>query len=229
MSLILKKSHFRIFFLASLKIGIFLLYSSASHALTLDAILAQIENKFLRSTDFQADFIQETEMKMMGRTEQERGRLYCKKPLKMLWAYQKPATKKLVIQEETSWMYLPEENIVYTQSTERLLGSSGAVRLLFGLSKITDDFQVQLAPTDKKEDKNHILLMLTPYDPHLGFKNAYLRVEARENCQINQVWFEDSYGNVTRLTLSNIKFNQNLKNELFQFVPPQNAEVYPLF
>jgi len=227
MSLILKKCYFYTLFLVFLKIGILLLYSYPSQALTLDAILSQIENQFLRSADFQADFIQETEMKMMGRTEQERGRLYCKKPLKMLWEYQKPAAKKLVIQEEKSWMYLPEENIVYTQSTERLLGSSGAVRLLLGLSKITDDFQVQFAPTDKKEEKNHILLMLTPHNPHLGFKNAYLRVTGK-NCQINQVWFEDSYGNVTRLNLSNIKFNQNLKNELFHFVPPKNAEVYPL-
>ena len=222
-----KKSPFCVFFLAFLKIGIFLSYPSASHALTVDAILSQIENQFLRSADFQADFVQETEMKMMGRTEQERGRLYCKKPLKMLWVYQKPAAKKLVIQEETSWMYLPEENIVYTQSTERLLGSSAAVRLLLGLSKITDDFQVQLAPADKEEDKNHVLLMLTPHDPHLGFKNAYLRV-TEKNGQINQVWFEDSYGNVTRLNLSNIKFNQNLKNELFQFVPPKNADVYAI-
>ena len=226
MLLILKKCRSRVFFLTSLIIGIFLSYASASHALVLDDILARIENQFLRSADFQADFVQETEMKTMGRTEREQGRLYCKKPLKMLWAYQKPAAKKLVIQEEKSWMYLPEENIAYTQATERLLGSSGAVRLLLGLSRITDDFQVQLMPAEKKEENNHIL-RLTPRDPHLGFKNAHLRVTGK-NYQVSQVWFEDAYGNVTRLTLSNIKFNQNLKNELFQFVPPKNVEVYPL-
>ena len=222
-----KKYHLCVFFLAFLEIGIFLLYPSVSQAFTLHEIIAQIENQFLRSADFQADFVQETEMKSMGRTEREEGRLYCKKPLKMLWVYQKPAAKKLVIQEEKSWMYLPEENIVYTQDTERLLGSSAAVRLLLGLSKITDDFQVQLIPTAGKQDKNHVILMLTPHNPHLGFKNAYLRV-TEKNSQVNQVWFEDDYGNVTRLHLSKIKFDQNLKNGLFYFVPPKNAEVYPL-
>jgi len=219
-----KKYHLYVFLLMVLKAGMFL-YSPPAGAANLQDILTRIENQFLRSADFQADFVQETEMKNMGRTEQERGRLYCKKPMKMLWIYQKPAAKRFVIQEEQSWMYLPEENVVYTQRTEHLLGSSGAVRLLFGLSKITDDFQVQLMPAGN-DDKNH-LLMLTPRNPHLGFKNACLRVTKKNN-QVNQVQFEDAYGNVTRLNLANIKFNQGLKNELFRFVPPKNAEVYSL-
>jgi outer membrane lipoprotein carrier protein len=222
-----KKYYFYAFFLVVLSAGMFFMSSSASHALNLDEILARIENRFLRSADFQADFVQETEIKSMGQTEREQGRLYCKKPLNMLWEYQKPAAKKLVIQEKTSWMYLPEENIVYTQATERLLGSSGAVRLLLGLNRITDDFQVQLAPANETEDKNDVILMLTPRDPHLGIKNAYLRV-TKIDSHVKQVWVEDVYGNVTRLSLFRIKFNQNLKNELFQFVPPKNAEVYPL-
>ncbi|MDR2861502.1 MAG: outer membrane lipoprotein carrier protein LolA [Syntrophobacterales bacterium] len=227
MLIIRRKYHFGLFFLAVLKIGIFLLSSSVSHALTLEEILTRIENQFLRSADFQADFVQETEIKSMGQTEREQGRLYCKKPLKMLWDYQKPAAKKLVIEEEKSWLYLPEENIVYTQATEHLLGSSSAVRLLLGLGKITDDFKVQLMPASKGDDKNDVLLMLTPKDPQLGIKNAWLRVTGKSG-QVKQVWFEDVYGNVTRLSLSRIKFNQNLKNELFKFVPPKNVEVYPL-
>ena len=45
---------------------------------------------------------------------------------------------------------------------------------------------------------------------------------------INRVWFEDSYGNVTRVKLSNIKLNQQLKDEIFLFTPPAGVEVYPL-
>jgi outer membrane lipoprotein carrier protein len=196
-------------------------------ALSLDDLLSRIEGQYGRTADFQADFIQETVLKSLGKTEREQGRLYFKKPRKMLWLYEKPKTKTLVVNAEKSWLYVPEDQVAYMQKTDRLLKSTAAVRLLSGFIGIKDDFQVQFAKTDQADDQGNYLLRLIPKDRNAGFSQAHIDINGT-TYNINQVWFEDPYGNVTRVKLSNIKLNQHLKDEKFLFTPPAGVEVYPL-
>lgn len=196
-------------------------------AVSLDDLLARIEKQYNRTTDFQADFIQETTLKSMGKTEREQGRLYFKKPRKMLWRYEKPKTKTLVVNTEKSWLFIPEDQVAYVQQTDRLLQSTVAVRLLSGFIGIKDDFHVQFAATDQVDRKGNYLLRLIPRERGAGFSKAHIEISA-STYNINRVWFEDPYGNVTRVTLSNIKLNQQLKDEKFLFTPPAGVEIFSL-
>lgn len=196
-------------------------------AVSLDDLLARIEQHYNLTTDFQADFIQETTLKSMGKTEREQGRLYFKKPRKMLWRYEKPKAKTLVVNTEKSWLYVPEDQVAYVQKTDRLLKSTAAVRLLSGFIGIKDDFQVQFAQTAQVDGKGNYLLRLIPRERNAGFTKAHIDINGT-TYNINRVWFEDSYGNVTRVMLSNIKMNQQLKDEKFLFTPPAGVEVFPL-
>lgn len=205
----------------------FLLQAPPLWALSLDDLLSRIEGQYGRTADFQADFIQETVLKSLGKTEREQGRLYFKKPRKMLWLYEKPKTKTLVVNAEKSWLYVPEDQVAYMQKTDRLLKSTAAVRLLSGFVRIRDDFQVQFAQTDQADGQGHYLLRLIPKDRNAGFSKAYIDINGK-TYNINQVSFEDPYGNLTRVKLSNIKLNQQLKDEKFLFTPPAGVEVYPL-
>ena len=212
---------------AAFTILFFILQVPPIWALALDDLLCRIEGQYDRTADFQADFAQETVLKSLGKTEREQGRLYFKKPRKMLWLYEKPKEKTLVVNAEKSWLYVPEDQVAYVQKTDRLLKSTAAVRLLSGFIGIKNDFQVQFAPSDQVDDKGNYSLRLIPKDRNAGFSKAHIDIN-KTTYNINQVSFEDSYGNVTRVKLSNIKLNQQLKDEKFLFTPPAGVEVYPL-
>lgn len=212
----------------TLLINLFLLLEAPSLlALSLDELLCRIEEQYGRTADFQADFIQETVLKSLGKTEREQGRLYFKKTRKMLWLYEKPKAKTLVVNAEKSWLYVPEDQVAYVQKTDRLLKSTAAVRLLSGLIGIKNDFQVQFAESDHVDDQGNYLLRLIPRERNAGFTKAHIAINGT-TYNINRVWFEDSYGNMTRVKLSNVKLNQQLKDEIFLFTPPAGVEVYPL-
>jgi len=214
--------------IASALVGLLLLAdASCLWAVSLDDLLERIEKQYNRTTDFQADFVQETMLKSMGKTEREQGRLYFKKPRKMLWLYEKPQVKTLVVNTEKSWLFIPEDQVAYVQKTDRLLQSTVAVRLLSGFIGIKDAFQVQFAATDQVDRKGDYRLRLIPRERGAGFSKAHIDISAT-TYNINRVWFEDPYGNVTRVTLSNIKLNQQLKDEKFFFIPPSGVEIFSL-
>ena len=198
-----------------------------ARALSLDELLNRIDEQFIRTKDFQADFVQETFLKSLGKTDREQGRLYFKKPRKMLWLYEKPQAKTLVVNSEKSWLYVPEDQVAYVQSTDQLLRSTATVRLLSGLRGIKNDFQVQFATSNQIDDTGNYLLQLIPRDRNAGFTKAHIDINGT-TYNINQVRFEDAYGNVTRVRLSNIKLNRQLKDQKFQFTPPSGVEVFPL-
>jgi len=206
---------------------VFLLEVPPLLALSLDELLFRIEEQYSRTADFQADFIQETVLKSLGKTEREQGRLYFKKPRKMLWLYEKPKAKTLVVNAEKSWLYVPEDQVAYVQKTDRLLKSTAAIRLLTGFIGIKSDFQVQFAESDQVDDQGNYILQLIPRERNAGFTKANIVIN-RTTYNINRVWFEDPYGNVTRVKLSNVKLNQQMKDEKFLFTPPAGVEVYPL-
>lgn len=205
----------------------FLLEVTPLLALSPEELLCRIEEQYGRTADFQADFIQETVLKSLGKTEREQGRLYFKKTRKMLWLYEKPKAKTLVVNAEKSWLYVPEDQVAYVQKTDRLLKSTAAIRLLSGFIGIKNDFQVQFAESDRVDDQGNYLLQLIPRERNAGFTKAHIAINGT-TYNINRVWFEDSYGNVTRVKLSNVKLNQQLKDEIFLFTPPAGVEVYPL-
>jgi outer membrane lipoprotein-sorting protein len=102
------------------------------------------------------------------------------------------------------------------------------VRLLDGLGKVTEDFN--LAFVNAKEPTNaegHYLISLTPKKSDLGVDRILVTIH-RENFTIIQCQFADIYGNRTSVSFRNIVINSNLPDKLFQFKPPPKVEVYPM-
>jgi outer membrane lipoprotein carrier protein len=211
---------------ALILIGILVL-PSGSGALSLEELLSLIQGQYEKNRDYQADFIQETFIKSMGKTDREQGRLFFKKPRKMLWLYEKPHTKTLIVNTEKSWLYLPEDNVVYLRRTDQLIRSTAAVRLLSGLGSIQHDFRIQFLKSEQVDEHGNYVLLLTPKATNAGFIKAHIDIEGN-SYNIVQIWFEDDLGNSTRVILTNIKLNQNLSDRTFLFVPPAGVEVFTL-
>ncbi|MDI9570661.1 MAG: outer membrane lipoprotein carrier protein LolA [Pseudomonadota bacterium] len=194
----------------------------------LEEVIRGLQAAYEQTTDLKASFVQEIDLASVNRNEREEGTVYYKPPRRMLWDYTKPAVKKLIINPDKAYLYVPRDRAVYVQDTARIFKSQLLVRLLDGLGKVTEDFQLAFAdpgaPTDK--DGNYLLVM-TPKQADLGV-DKILATLSRQDFTIVQCRFADAFGNRTTVRFRNIQRNTKLPDKLFQFKAPPKVEVYPL-
>jgi len=98
-------------------------------------IVQKLQVAYEQTKDLQADFIQETTLKSIKKTEREEGRVFFKNPKNMSWNYAKPKGKKLVINSQTAWLYLSEEKAAYRQRSESIFQSKLLINFFSGYGK----------------------------------------------------------------------------------------------
>lgn len=198
--------------------------AAGAEPLPLEELTARTQELYDRTTDLKARFVQEVTIQSMKKTEREEGTVFFKNPRMMLWDYLKPKTKKLVINAQKAWLYVPEDRIVYVQSSEALFRSRVALRFLSGLGKLSEDFQVRFAKDKPLDDRGNYLLLLTAREPGTGLDRLNLTVDGR-TFLIIQCWFNDAFGNTTRLRFSDTRLNTGIPDHVFTFKPPEGVEV----
>ncbi len=197
---------------------------TGAEPLSLEELTTRTQELYDRTTDLKARFVQEVTIQSMKKTEREEGTVFFKNPRMMLWDYLKPKTKKLVINAQKAWLYVPEDRIVYVQSAEALFRSRVALRFLSGLGKLSEDFQIRFAKDNPLDDRGNYLLLLTAREPGTGLDRLNLTVDGR-TFQIIQCWFNDAFGNTTRLRFSDTRLNTGIPDHVFTFKPPEGVEV----
>jgi outer membrane lipoprotein carrier protein len=198
---------------------------SQAEEVTLEALILKIQEAYEKTDDFKSSFTQETTIKSLKKTEREGGVVYFKKPRMMRWVYSKPKSKELVIGPRKSWLYIPDDRLVYLQDSESLLRSKVTIKFMSGIGKLAEDFEVRFAEPAKREGPYRLELKPKAYVE--GVEKMFLTVN-REDYQIISVLLTDVYGNITKTTFSNTEFNRNLPDNLFTFKPPQGVDVIDL-
>ena len=215
-----------LFPIAFLLAGLLLfLRAKEAAALSLDEITARTQRVYEKTTDMKANFTQEATIKSMGRTEREEGIFYFKNPRRMAWDYTKPKTKKLVINHQTAWFYIPEDGVVYIQDAEGVFKSRLGIRFLSGLGKLQEDFSIAFAVPEHVDREGNYLLKFAPREADFGIGELFVAID-KETFHISRLIFTDTYGNITRLSFRNIKFNNKLPDHIFSFSPPPGVDVY---
>ncbi|MGO9137498.1 MAG: outer membrane lipoprotein chaperone LolA [Syntrophales bacterium] len=216
----------------SLKIAINLAFflffafgTSFAGTLPLDELIAKAQERYEKTQDLKAQFIQEVTIKSVNKTEREEGIVYVKNPRRMLWVYSKPKAKKLIINPKKAWLYIPEDHAAYVQDTENIYKSKLAVKFLSGIGKLSEDFDVGFSKPDNVDKNGNYLLTLVPKASDTGVGKLHITID-KENFQVIQCSFVDLYGNLTRISLADIRINNNLDDKLFNFKPPSGVEVF---
>ncbi len=192
----------------------------------LEEVVDRLQRIYEKTQDFQAGFIQETTVKSIRKTDTESGTVYFKNPGQMLWDYKKPKAKKLIINAQKAWLYLPQDKTVYVQDSGKIMKSEALIKFLSGLGKLNNDFTIQYASPAEDPDGNCLLLL---YPREKGASYSFLRMTvAKNNFYILQVGFDDVMGNSTLLRFSNIKMNSGLPSKLFQFHPPPGVSIFKM-
>ncbi|MEW6335220.1 MAG: outer membrane lipoprotein carrier protein LolA [Thermodesulfobacteriota bacterium] len=212
--------------IAILSFAFLLLPSSVTLAqpLSLEQLTARTQEMYERTTDLKAHFIQEVTIKSMKKTEREEGTVYFKNPRMMLWDYARPKSKKLVINAQKAWLYVPEDRIVYVQNAEDVYRSRMAVKFLSGIGKLNEDFQIRFLKDNPVDKDGNYHLVLTPREPGTGVDRLQITVDGRI-FQILQCRFKDAFGNTTLLGFSDYSLNTGIPDKFFNFKVPEGVEV----
>ena len=204
--------------------GYFACPTFAAEIPPIDDVVSRLQQTYEQTIDFKADFIQETTIKSIKKTDREEGVVFFKNPKNMLWNYTKPKAKKLVINSKKVWLYLPQEKVAYTQDSDYIFKSKVLIKFLTGLGKLKDDFTIDYAKSDALDKNENYRLVLTPREKNTPYNTLQITVD-KNIFYILQVNFDDTFGNSTNLRFSNIAINSGLAANIFQFKPPAGVSI----
>jgi outer membrane lipoprotein carrier protein len=191
----------------------------------IDEIISRLQLTYEKTLDFNAEFVQETTVKSIKKTDIEEGVVFFKNPKNMLWNYSRPKAKKLVINPRKAWLYLPQEKVVYVQDADYIFKSKVLIKFLSGLGKLKDDFTITYAEPRALDKKGNYLLVLTPLEKIPSLNPFQITID-KSTFLILQVSFEDTMGNSTIVKFSNISINTRLSEKIFQFKPPEGVSIF---
>ncbi|MDI6777197.1 MAG: outer membrane lipoprotein carrier protein LolA [Syntrophales bacterium] len=205
-------------------LGLFPVLPALAKSLLLSELIAKTQESYEKTEDLKAKFVQEVTIKSMDKTEREEGFFYFKKPISMSWDYVKPKAKRLVLNREKAYLYIPADHAVYVQDVESIFKSSPTIKFFSGLGKLQDDFQINFSQPDPCDRDGNYLLTLVPRNSAYGIQRLSLTID-RDNFQLLRCSFTDIYGNATCIRFRDIKVNNKLSDKLFTFKPPPGVEV----
>ena len=166
---------------------------------------------------FQASFNQVVLDEALNPIQESAGTLYIERPDKFRWDYTVPFKQEIVSDGEQIWVYDLELQQVTVRKMDGALGNTPAI-LLAGRGKIGDNFTV------KSMGKQGTLewVKMIPKENDGGFEDIRIGFE---NGKLRKLEMIDSFGHITRISLSDNRENKRISKKKFAFVPPKGVDV----
>jgi outer membrane lipoprotein carrier protein len=198
-------------------------FNPAAFCITGQEVLTEIQNRYEKTNDIEANFIQDYIGKGMKQPNRGEGKAYLKKKGMMRWDYTTPH-QKLICDGHTLWFYQPDEKQVLVSNLSSVLKERTPLAFLAGEGDLSRDFNfVNLKESVSQKEETYVV-ELTPKEPLATFSKLILTVD-RKTFTVLQADVFDGVGNLTRTRFINIKTNVGLSNSLFQFIAPRGTEV----
>jgi outer membrane lipoprotein carrier protein len=220
--LTIKKS-FRQFLAVLIAALAFSAQGSVAAADNSDAVVDALQRNYDATTDFVADFRQETEVKALNRSLKANGRISFKRPGKMLWNYETPKGQFVLADGKYLYYFQPEQNQVIKSPLKNAFRGDIPLSFLLGLGNLKKDFNASL----KGSEENQHILRLEPKGEAGGYSEILLGV-SKSTYDILRVSVRDAAGNVTTLRFSGMHKGVGVKDGLFQFQIPAGADIVEL-
>jgi outer membrane lipoprotein carrier protein len=199
--------------------------SPASAQDRLADLVTRIEGHYDAVGDFEADFVQRYERRLLRRKVEEKGRVSVKKPGRMRWEYRSPEEKVFVTDGTRSYFYLPAENqVMVSESPEGAMGmeEGSPFELLAGRARLGDRFIASLS--SEPSARGGVVLRLDPRSPREEYD--YVEIEAAPaDGSIARVVLVDAASNRTEFLFDSVRENVGLPESLFRFAIPSGVEV----
>jgi outer membrane lipoprotein carrier protein len=208
---------FAVLALGGMRIG------SAADSNPADAVIDALQKSYDATTDFVADFRQDTEVKTLNRTMKANGKLTFKRPGKMFWRYEEPKDQFVITDGKHLYFYQPDQNQVVKTPLKNAFRGDIPLSFLLGLGNLKKDFNATL----KSSDENQNVLRLEPKGEAGGFSEVLVGV-SKSASDIVWVSVRDAAGNLTTLRFTNMRKGVGVNDSLFQVKIPNGADVVEL-
>lgn len=188
-----------------------------------DHVIESLQKSYDSAVDFVADFRQETELKTLSRNLKAGGKLYFKRPGRMLWRYDQPKGQFVLADGKSLYYYQPEQGQVLKSPLKNAFRSDTPLSFLLGIGSLKRDFKVSL----KGMEEGRYILQLGPKKEMGGVGEIVLGID-RATFDIAWARIRDAAGNVTTIRFSNMQHGMGLKDSLFQLQVPDGVDVVEL-
>jgi len=197
--------------------------SGAADSNPADAVIDALQKSYDATTDFVADFRQDTEVKTLNRTMKANGKLTFKRPGKMFWRYEEPKDQFVVTDGKHLYFYQPDQNQVVKTPLKNAFRGDIPLSFLLGLGNLKKDFNATL----KSSDESQNVVRLEPKGEAGGFSEVLVGV-SKASSDIVWVSVRDAAGNLTTLRFSAMRKGVGVNDSLFQVKIPNGADVVEL-
>lgn len=187
------------------------------------SVVDNLQKSYDSAADFVADFRQETEIKTLNRSLQAWGKLYFKRPGKMLWRYEEPQGQWVLADGKNFYFYQPEQGQIIKSPLKNAFRSDIPLSFLLGLGDLRRDFKATLQGTEEA----HYVLQLEPKKESGGLGRILLGIDRRK---FDILWarIEDAVGNLTTVRFSDMRKGVGVQDSLFGLQIPKGVDVVEL-
>ncbi|MBB5214944.1 outer membrane lipoprotein chaperone LolA [Parapusillimonas granuli] len=145
------------------------------------------------------------------------GEFSFQRPGKFKWDVRKPYEQLIISDGKRLYQYDPDLAQVTERNVDQSIGASPAA-ILFGSGALEDVFELQdLPPRDGLE-----WLRAKPRSADAGFTHVEIGFKGSMPQRIDLL---DSFGQTTRISLTDIRANPKLDAAAFKFTPPPGVDV----
>lgn len=168
-------------------------------------------------SDFSADFKQVTSDNRGRKLQIAHGQLWISKPSRFRWHAEPPMEQVLVSNGELLWLYDPDLEQVTIQNIESEISSLPLLILTGDVSRLSQDFLI-----DHYEDEAGDHFSFQPKADSGSFKLVSLLVK---DDHIKGLDITDALNQKTSIELTNIRSEEKLPDDMFQFQIPDGVDV----
>lgn len=191
------------------------------------AVVRQIQARYEKTKDLQADFIQKTRIEGFERPVISSGKVYLKKPGRLRWDYLDPGHEEIYVNRDEVRVYVPEHKQVLVGKLTQMAASQAPLELLQGAAKLEESFHVEPTGTERGMGGIRLITLLPKtreYESSRNLQRIVVEVFPKTYFLRTVSLYEIS-GNVATFEFSDLKPNGGLANEVFDFKTPPDVEV----
>lgn len=183
-------------------------------------LLDKVQARYAKIAGLHARFHQELTSATLGQTDVADGECWFAKPGKMRWAYDKPTTQLMVSDGKTLWFYEPDKEQVTKSDIDPAMLEQVPTGFLNGTGTLTEGY-VAVLPKLELPPKEGVAVDLMPQKP-APFEKLRVVVEPTTSL-VTEITIYDPFGNVNKLTFTELEPGAAKDTEFFQFKTPENV------
>jgi outer membrane lipoprotein carrier protein len=179
-------------------------------------IIKNVQDRFESISDFSSDFLQSTKLANSEKSVNYKGKFYFEKGNKYRIELK---NSRIISNGKTIWNF-------NTNTKKVVINNIDSDVSAFSIKNIVYDYPAQSIVKFLGKEDDFNLIQLKPKKETDNFELIKLWID--ENNLIKKVKIIDTSNSEITFELSNIKLNQKIPDDSFNFIPPQGVEIIDL-